>query len=234
MKVVSFFQLQEVRWAIPDSDLAAMRAQFPSVEIASIEEPGDVLAAALTDADAFVGWHFPAALFAAAPRLRWIHSASAGIEANLFPELRASHVVLTNSAGLHAVSIPEHVLAQMLVLARNFHEALRLQARAEWSRFHVISFAGGVRELHGGRLAVLGAGAIGRNLTRLAAALGMEVRVMRRDPSRAVPGAERVVPPAALHDLLGWADWVVCALPLTDETRGLIGSAALDAMRSSA
>ena len=69
------------------------------------------------------------------------------------------------------VSIPEHVLGQMLVLARNFHVALRVQGRAEWNRFEVISFGAGIRELCGGTLAVLGAGAIGRNLSRLAAAL---------------------------------------------------------------
>lgn len=233
MKIVTFFHLKEVRWALPDSERRRLEARFPGVHVVSVEDPAELMPA-LADAEVFAGFQFPRRYFAGAKRLRWVHSASAGIEANLFPELLASNVILTNSAGLHAVSIPEHVLGQMLVLARNFHEALRLQGRAEWNRFGVISFAGGVRELHGSRLAVLGAGAIGQNLTRLAAALGMEVRVMRRDATRPVPGAARVVPPAALHDLLAWADWVVCALPLTDETRGMIGSAALGAMRSSA
>lgn len=233
MKVVAFYHMKEVRWALPERERARLEERFPGVRVASIEDAAD-LPAALADAEVFAGWHFPRPHFAAARRLRWIHSASAGIEANLFPELLASDVVLTNSAGLHAVSIPEHVLGQMFVLARNFHEALRLQARAEWNRFGVISFAGGISELRGGKLAILGAGAIGRNLARLAAALDMHVRIMRRDPSRAVPGVELVVPPTDLHELLAWADWVVCALPLTRETRGLIGSTALQAMRSSA
>jgi len=192
------------------------------------------LPSALADADVFVGWQFPREHFAGAPRLRWVHSASAGVEANLFPELVNSAVVLTNSAGLHAVSIPEHVLGQMLVLARNFHEALRLQARAEWNRFQVISFAASIRELNGGKLAILGAGAIGRNLALLASALGMHVRVMRRDHTRPVAGAESVVAPTDLQALLTWADWVVCALPLTPETRGLIAATELRAMRSDA
>ena len=68
----------------------------------------------------------------------------------------------------------------------------------------------------------------------MAAALGMRVRVMRRDPSKAVEHAEAVVAPADLHALLAWADFVVLAVPLTDETRGLIGAAELRAMRSSA
>jgi phosphoglycerate dehydrogenase-like enzyme len=233
MNVVTFFHLKEVRWNLPESELERLQARFPGVRVVAVEDPVD-LAVALPDAEVFAGFYFPRAHFAAAQRLRWIHSASAGIEANLFPELVASEVILTNSAGLHAVSIPEHVLAQMLVLARNFHEALRLQARAEWNRFGVISFGATVCELHGANLAILGAGAIGSNLAQRAAALGMHVRVMRRDPSRQVPGAEAVLPPAALRELLAWADWVVCALPLTGETRGIIDAAALKTMRSSA
>lgn len=230
MKVVTFFHLKEVRWALPDEDRLRLERRFPGVQVVSVDDPSE-LRAALADAEVFAGFHFPREHFAAAPRLRWIHSASAGVEANLFPELVASAVVLTNSTGLHAVSIPEHVLGQM---GRNFHEALRLQQRAEWNRFGVISFAGGVRELHGGNLAILGAGAIGRSLALRAAALGMHVRVMRRDATRPVPGAEAVVGPVALRELLAWADWVVCALPMTAETRGLIDATALQAMRSSA
>jgi len=233
MKVVAFFHLKEVRWALSDEDRARLEGRFPGVRVQVIEDEAE-LGPALTEADVFVGWHLPRAHFAAARCLRWVHTASAGVEANLFPELVASAVILTNSTGLHAVSIPEHVLGQMCVLARNFHEAVRLQARAEWNRFQVIAFGGGVRELRGGCVAVLGAGAIGRNVARLMAALGMHVRVMRRDPTRPVPGAEAVIGPAALHALLTWADWVVCALPLTAETRGLIDAAALRAMRSDA
>ena len=233
MKLVAFFHLKEVRWALPDERLDEWRRRHPGLEVVSIEDDAD-LAEAVVDADAFVGWRLPPGPFAAARRLRWIHSASAGIEESLFPALVESDVVLTNSTGLHAICIPEHILGQMLVLARNFHEAVRLQARAEWNRFAVIAHQGGVRELHGAHLAILGAGPIGANLARLAAALGMRVRVMRRDPGRSVEHAEAVVAPADLHALLAWADFVVLAVPLTAETRGLIGAAELRAMRSSA
>ena len=233
MKLVAFFQLKEVRWSLHESTLARWRARFPALEVVSVEAVDD-LPAALADAEVFVGWQLPPEYFAAARRLRWLHSASAGIEECLFPVLVASEVVLTNSTGLHAVCIPEHVLGQMLVLARNFHEAQRVQQRVEWNRFAVISHAAGIRELSGSALAILGAGPIGANLARMAAGLGMRVRVMRRDAGRPVPGAEAVVGPERLHELLGWADFVVLAVPLTAETRGLIGEAELRAMRSDA
>ena len=225
--------MKEVRWSWSDEDRARLQVRFPALRIVSVDDPA-ALAGELAEAEVFAGFQFPRQHFAAATRLRWVHSLSAGIEANLFPELVASDVVLTNSTGLHAVSIPEHVLGQMLILARNFHEALRLQARAEWNRFQVIAFGPTICELYGGRLAILGAGAIGRNLAQRAAALGMHVRVMRRDPTRPVAGAEAVVGTAALYDLLAWADWVVCALPLTADTRGIIDARALQAMRSTA
>lgn len=233
MKLVAFFHLKEVRWSLPDERLADWRRRFPELEVVPVADDAE-LAAAVADADAFVGWGLPPQAFAAARRLRWIHSASAGVEESLFPALIASDVVLTNSTGLHAICIPEHILGQMLVLARNFHEAVRLQARGEWNRFAVIAHQGGVRELHGSNLAILGAGPIGANLARLAAALGMRVRVMRRDARRSVAHAEAVVAPADLHALLAWADFVVLAVPLTAETRGLIGAAELRAMRASA
>jgi phosphoglycerate dehydrogenase-like enzyme len=233
MKVAAYFHLKEVRWSLHDSTLTRWREQFPQVEVESVEDDSD-LPTALADAEIFVGWRIPPEHFAAARRLRWLHSASAGIEDCLFPALVASDVILTNSTGLHSVCIPEHVLGQMLVLARNFHQAQRLQQRGEWNRFAVIAYASGVRELHGSKLAILGAGPIGANLARLAAALGMQVRVLRRDPQRAVPGAEAVWGPERLHELLGWADFVVLSVPLTAETRGLIGEAELRAMRSDA
>jgi phosphoglycerate dehydrogenase-like enzyme len=67
----------------------------------------------------------------------------------------------------------------------------------------------------------------------MAAALGMQIRVVRRDPQRPVDGAE-MYGPAQLHEVLGWADFVVVAVPLTEETRGLIGAAELRAMRADA
>jgi phosphoglycerate dehydrogenase-like enzyme len=231
MHIVAFFKLHEVRWTLSDEDRRRIEAQH-GVRVTSVEDETD-LPHVLPDADVFVGWVFPRELFASARKLRWVHTASAGVEANLFPAMCASDVMLTNSTGLHEVCIPEHVFGQMLLLARNFHEAQRMQQQHEWGRFQVITFGPSIRELHDSHLAILGAGPIGRNVARLAAAFGMHVRIMRRNASQVAPWAEAVVPPSALLDLLAWADFVVCALPLTSETRGLIGSDAFHAMRSS-
>lgn len=232
MKVVAYFQLKEIRFNLPDSEVEAIRAELPGVEIVSVEDDA-ALPGALEDADAFVGWTFPRELFARAARLRWVQSANAGIEANLFPELVASEVVLTNGGGMHSVAIPEHTLALMLALARNVHRAIRQQMRHEWDRFGAIAHAGGIRELAGSRLAILGAGPIGIALARLAGALGMTVRILRRRAGEPVADVEEVVGRERLHETLAWADFVVLALPLTAETSGMIDRDAIGAMRSS-
>jgi phosphoglycerate dehydrogenase-like enzyme len=232
MQVVLHYRLKEVRWNIADADLAALRARFPSVTFVSVEDDA-TLPTALADAEVYSGWNFPPEAFALAPKLRWINSASAGVEANLFPALVESEVILTNAAGLHSVNIPEHCLAMMLSLARNFPTAQRLQEKHEWNRWAVIAGNGGIRELAGSNLAVIGAGAIGLGIVKLGAALDMRVRVLRRRPGEPVPGAVAVVGPQDLHALLGWADFVVLAAPLTAETTGMIDAAAVAAMRSS-
>src|SRR5690606_7102617 len=79
--------------------------------------------AAIRDAEAYVGFGIPRELFLAAPRLRWVHSATAGIGSALFPEMRARSVLLTNSAGVHAVPMAEYVLAGVLHFLRGLDVA---------------------------------------------------------------------------------------------------------------
>ena len=232
MKVVAYLALQGGHWKIPDPDREALERRFPGVQIASVESM-DGLAAEIGDATVFFGFGFPEPLFAQAKRLRWIHSASAGIEANLFPALVESDVVLTNSTGLHEICIPEHVLALLFAFARNLPVAFRLKQEHRWDRIEPLR-RGGIRELSGANLAILGAGPIGRALAGKAAPLGMHVRVLRRHAGKPVAGSEQVVGPEALHELLGWANFVVLAVPLTAETRHLIGARELRSMRSDA
>jgi len=232
MKIVAHLALEGGQWKIPEADREALEQRYAGLRIVSAESL-EQLANEIDDAEVFFGFHFPEPLFAQAKRLRWIHSASAGIEANLFPALVASDVILTNSSGLHEICIPEHVLALLFAFARNLPAAFRLMQERRWDRIEPLR-RGGIRELSGTNLAILGAGPIGVALAGKAAALGLRVRVLRRNPGKPVAGAEQVVGPQALHALLGWAHSVVLALPLTPETRHLIGAPELRAMRKDA
>ena len=71
-------------------------------------------------------------------------------------------------------------------------------------------------------MVVVGPGAIGNEVARLARALGLRVVGVRRSPRREGDHADEIVPPSRLDEVLPGADWLVLACPLTDETRGLI------------
>ncbi len=157
------------------------------------------------------------------PGLRWVHTISAGVDHLLFPELTVSDVVLTNASGVFNVPIAETVLAYMLAVVKRLPEFFEQQRSHRWHKL-------GLQELRGRTVGILGLGDIGSEVARLCRAFGMRVLGMVRHP-RSNQYADEVLPPDCLHDLLGRSDFVVITLPLTDETRGLIGRAELAAMK---
>jgi phosphoglycerate dehydrogenase-like enzyme len=173
----------------------------------------------------------PVGLLLSAPHLRWYQKWSAGVDGLLRnPEIVEKDFVLTNTSGIHAIPIAEHVFGLMLAFARNFPEAFRAQARREW----IVPARGSISELAGKTLLVVGLGGIGGHLAQVASAMGMRVLGVRRHPARPTPGVERIVGPDRLRDLLPEADFIVLAAPLTRETDALIGDAEFGRMRRSA
>jgi phosphoglycerate dehydrogenase-like enzyme len=220
---------------VPDSALTRLRSTFPGDAFVAADD-ADTLAAEVPDADVYYGFTFPTRLLPAATRLRWIQCITAGVDRELTAAVRGRAIVVTNGAGIAAGPIAEHAVAGMLALARNLPTALRLQADARWDRLAVMSGGGaGLRELGGSAVAILGLGPIGRAVARAVAAFGARVRGVRRRPELGAPAPlEQVVGPDGLRALLGWADFVVVAVPETPATDGLIGASELAAMRSTA
>lgn len=160
------------------------------------------------------------------PRLRWLHTPSAGVDRLMFPELLAHPCVLTNSVGVYSIPIAEHVLAVMLAVARQLPACLRQQREHRWQRVPAV-------ELYEQTLAIIGTGHIGQEVARRAQALGMHTLGTRRTP-RPTPFIEQVFPLAHLYDMLAQADFVAITCPLTPETAGLIGEPELRAMKKTA
>lgn len=178
---------------------------------------------AVATAEAYFGFGVPAALLDAAPSLRWAHSASAGVGSSLTPALRASGVVLTNSAGVYAEAMADTVLAGVLHFVRGLDYAARQQAQARWDQTPFTSDSTELRELSECRVLVVGAGGIGTAVARRFAALGCVCVGIRRRPERGTPdGFGRVAGPAALDRELGGADVVVLAAPHTPESGRLL------------
>jgi len=164
-----------------------------------------------------------------APRVRWLHSASAGVENVLFPALIESKVPVTNSRGLFSEALAEFVLAAILLFAKDLPRMLRSREAGRWDPFDI--------ELIQGRwLAILGYGDIGRAVAQRARAFGMKIAALRQRPelSRHDSLVDRLLGVDGLHELLRLADYLVLALPLTPRTRGLIGEAEIAVMKPSA
>src|SRR5438552_12717802 len=96
--------------------------------------PSDEVMTAIASAEVYYGFGIPRILFVEAKRLRWVHSAAAGVGTALYPEMVASSVQFTNSAGIHAVPIAEYVVAGVLHFLRGLDFAVRQQARTEWNK----------------------------------------------------------------------------------------------------
>lgn len=178
---------------------------------------------AIEDAEVFCGYGLPREAFRAARSLRWVHSGAAGVGGTLYPEMRESDVVLTNSAGLHAEPMAEHALAMALHFARGMDVAVRAARGRRWSQPELAGAGSPVRELAGRTLGVLGYGGVGSAVGRRAAALGMRVLATRRSPGEDPPEVDRMFGPEGLDEVLEASDVVVVALPETEETRGLVG-----------
>jgi len=175
--------------------------------------------------------------------LRWIARAGAGVEDVDLAGLAARGIVLTNASGLHASSMGEYCLGALLFASQ--HQAARLarQRAHEWDP--AAAFA---EPLRGRTVAIVGYGSIGREVARLADAFGMRVLAIKAQPDeRRDPGFRpartgdpegsipaRIEGPTGLHGVLAEADYIVLAMPLTRETRGLIDRDALAACRSNA
>ena len=167
------------------------------------------------------------ALWPLARKVRWVHSLWAGVENMLSPEFIASPVPLTNARGVFAESLAEFVLGAILHFAKRIPAMMALQREGGWREFDV--------EMAGGRvLGIVGYGEIGQAAGRLAAAIGMRVQGLRRNPGAPDGIAERVFGAEGLAELLRSSDYVLLALPNAPASRNLIGAAELEAMKPSA
>lgn len=196
--------------------------------------PSDEVMSAVVEAEAYVGFGIPRVLFLEAKKLRWVHSAAAGVGSALYPEMLASDVVFTNSAGIHAIPIAEYVVAGVLHFLRGLDFVLDQQRRGEWNKAPFVSLDAPLREMDSVRALIVGVGGIGGETARRLSALGARCTGVRRRVSAGVPdGFERVIGLDQLDAALPDHDVIVLAVPMTNETRGLLTAERLDRLSPS-
>lgn len=163
---------------------------------------------------------------AQATNLKWVHVFNAGVDNPVFKRLLERGVRLTTSSGSTARPIAQTAIGGLLMLARRFPQWGESQRRHAWEPIGEDL----PPDLDSQMMVVLGVGAIGNEIARLARAIGLRVIGVRRSPMREGDHVDEMVPPSQLTGVLPLADWLALACPLTEETREIIDARAMAAM----
>lgn len=206
--------------------LATLRENFADVKFVQLAKDGTVpadgrdatilLFLALTKPDL-------QRTLAGAPKIRWIHLSTAGFDWAMVPEVTERNITLTRSAEAKRDAVAELTIAFIFQMSKRLPMLQVAQAEHRWARPDP-DF------VRGKTVGIVGAGAIGAEVARLAHALGLRVIGTKRNPEP-LPYFEKLLPPSALSQVLAASDFVVLACPLTAETRNLIGADQLRQMK---
>jgi phosphoglycerate dehydrogenase-like enzyme len=219
-----------------DEWVQLLRTVVPTAEIVGVSSPADAVEV-LAGADVYVGL-CNAAIVEAGTNLKWIHLISAGADACASqPGVAEGDILLTSSQGLHNPAVADHALALLLSVTRRMNAYNSQQLRGAfddpWANADVV-LDSDILELEGRGLLVVGLGGIGTEIARRGHAFGMRVRGTRNSSREGPDFVEYVGLADETRDLVAWADIIVNALPLTDQTRGLFNQALFEAMKPTA
>jgi phosphoglycerate dehydrogenase-like enzyme len=212
---------------LPERYANMLTTAHPDVTLAIV--PRAELADRIADADILIGWGATADLLSKASRLKWIQTPTAGVDAVDRAALKARNILLTNSSGVHAINIPEHILSYMLAFSRQLHRAFEQQQEHHWDGDAIRPYT---FELSEQTLLIAGLGQIGEGLAVRARALGMRVIGMRRRLGIERQSAvDELIGLDDLQSRIGEADHVAITLPLTVDTTGLFSAEVIAAMK---
>lgn len=207
-----------------DAILAAGLADRVAVDTLSRKEKPS--AEQLARTEAMMAGAVPAGLLPTMPRLRWAQAMSAGVDNWLaLPDLPAG-LTLTCARGTHTESMPENIIGALFHVAKPYAQVAEHQKQSKW--VHTVA-----QPLTGKTLGILGLGAIGQEVARIAVALGMHVIGTKRRPTR-IPNVAEVLAPEQTDEVLAQSDFVLLLLPATPDTENFINAKRLAKMKSSA
>ena len=197
-----------------------------------ISEDRDDLMRELANADAVMAVVWDAELLSASRRLGWVHAVSGGIESYLFPEFVDSPVPFTCAKPTFGVPGAESALAAMLMVTRRNHFSVGHLKTEHWLRARDDDLF--PENLAGKTVGILGMGHMGQALAPRAAALGMRVLSATRTPGDPMDGVQRSYTIEQMDEFLEQLDFIVVAVPLTPQTKAMLGEAVFRAMKQTA
>ncbi|HEY8288209.1 MAG TPA: D-2-hydroxyacid dehydrogenase, partial [Acetobacteraceae bacterium] len=202
---------------------AGLADRVAAEELGRTSKPSDTQ---LAETEAMLAWGAGPGLLPTMPRLRWVQALTAGVEGWLaLPDLPPG-LTLTCARGTHRQAMPENILGALFHITKPYSAAAEDQKRSHWTRRVATP-------LNGKTLGILGLGAIGQDVARLATALGMRVIGTRRGGAP-LPGLAEVLPAERTDEVLAQSDFVLLLLPATPETENFIDAKRLARMKPSA
>ncbi len=208
--------------------LEAVRASVPNASV--VVAKGDELRSAMPGAQLLIGGKIPEDAVQDAAELHWQHVPFAGVESVITPALIERGILLTNSRGVSAPNIAEHLIAMMLAFARALPFFVKAQRERQWKPFHPEPT---FFELTGQTVLLLGTGAIGKTTAERLRPFGCTIIGARRTP-QVLDRFDRVVGFGELGDILPDVDHVVSSLPMTPGTAKLFSSEMIRKMKRGA
>ncbi|HEV3120486.1 MAG TPA: D-2-hydroxyacid dehydrogenase [Isosphaeraceae bacterium] len=219
-------QLKVLIPSMPPEQIADLKAAAPSALLVVCQTQAEALAQA-ADADASFGF-ITRELIRAGKKLRWVQQQSAGVEHVVnIPELVESEIILTNMQRAYAPEIADQAIGYLLGFTRSLVHFVRTQSQEDWARRPQVM----LEELEGKTMLIIGLGGIGSEIARRAWGFGM--KMLATDPKvlQKPEYVEELHKPAAFHSLLPRADVVASAVPLTPQSRKMIGEREFSMMK---
>ena len=207
--------------------LIAMIKPTPGIKalLSEIEECADIsflgddedIGSRLHDVEVLYGW-IPEKDFHKADKVRWLQTNSTGIDHMMYPAFRNSEIMLTNTGYSITTIVAEHALSMLFALARNLHIQRDYMRERKWE------IECGV-EIGSFSLGIIGFGKIGSAIAVRAKPFVKDICVLDMASVEKPDYVKRVHGFSELHEMLGACNAVICSIPLTSQTRHLIGDA---------
>lgn len=204
---------------VRDRHIEAIKKTLPGVEVILATNDKDLLAQT-TDADILLTWHFMKfeEFCVGAPSLKWVCTLGTGVDAYMNSKVRGLDVRISSTKGIHGMPMGDQALAYIFAFLRALPFTLKNQFQRKWDRSATSLCDESVNKTVG----IVGLGNIGLHLARKCKLLGMRVVATKNTPIES-EWVDVCYPPSEIHTLLAESDFVVLVLPLTPETRKMMG-----------
>ncbi len=211
-------------FSMVDADEMRRSVKTKIVDAKSLDEIKELLG----DVEVVIpGWEITAEDIDRLPNLKWIQSFSAGVNTYPMKKIEERGILLTNTSGVHAPQMAEHIIGMILAFSRALLPSIHLQKEKKWSPDL------SVQELQRKELLIIGAGSIGLEVARKAKAFDMRVVGLKRTVEP-LDNFDEVRSMNELKESLPTADFVVVLAPLTKDTRGMLAYNELSCMKKEA